>query len=109
MYEYTVMSFGLANAPSYFMYLMSKVFMEYMDKFIMMFINDIMVYSRNEGDHEDHIHLVLQKLQDHKLYYKLSKCEFLLKQVVFLGHIISKGGIFMGPSKVQDVLSWNEL
>jgi hypothetical protein len=106
MYEFTVMSFGLTNAPTYFMYMMNKVFMEYLDKFIVVFIDDILVYSSNEEEHEGHLHLVLQKLWDHKLYAKLSKCEFWLKQVAFLGHVISKGGISMDPSKVQDVLSW---
>jgi hypothetical protein len=106
MYEFTVISFRLTNAPTYFMYMMNKVFMEYLDKFIMMFIHDILVYSRSEEEHEGHLHLVLQKLQDHKLYAKLSKCGFWLKQVSFLGHVISKGGISVDPSKVQDVLSW---
>jgi hypothetical protein len=101
------MSFGLTNAPAYFMYLMNKVFMEYLDKFVMVFIDDILVYSRSEEGHEEHLHLVLQELRDHKLYAKLSKCEFWLKWVAFLGHIVSKGGISVDPSKVQDVLSWN--
>jgi hypothetical protein len=90
------MSFGLINAPTYFMYLMNKVFMEYMDNFVMVFIDDIFVHSRSEEEHEEH-----------RLYAKLSKSEFLLKQVPFLGHIISKGGISVDPSKIQDVLSWN--
>jgi hypothetical protein len=106
LYEFTVMSFGLTNASAYFMYVMNKVLMEYLDKFIVVFIDDILVYSRNEEEHEGHLHLVLQKLLDHKLYAKLSKCEFWLKQVTFLGHVVSKGGISMDPSKVQDVLSW---
>jgi hypothetical protein len=75
LYEYTVISFGLTNAPTYFMYLMNKVFMEYLDKFVMVFINDILVYSRSEEEHEYHLHLALQKLRDHRLYAKLSKCE----------------------------------
>jgi hypothetical protein len=99
------MSFGLTNAPAYFMYLMNNVSMEYLDKFVVVFIDYILVYSRSEEDHEEHLHLVLQKLQDHRLYAKLSKCEFWLKQVAFLGHIISKGGISVDPSKIQDVLS----
>jgi hypothetical protein len=78
----------------------------YQDKFVMVFIDDILVYSRSEEEHEGHLHLVLQKLRDHKLYAKFSKCEFWLKQVAFLGHDISKGGISMDPSKVQDVSSW---
>jgi hypothetical protein len=106
MYEYTVMSFRLTNAPGYLMYLMNKVFMEYLDKFVVVFIDDILVYSRSEEEHEEHLCLVLQWLQDNRLYAKLSKCEFWLKQVAFLGHIISKGGISKNPSKVQDVLSW---
>jgi hypothetical protein len=96
------MSFGLTNTPVYFMYLMNKVFMEYLDKFIVMFINDILIYVRSE---EEHLHLVLQKLREHRLYVKLSKCEFWLKQVAFLVHVISKGGISVDPSKVQDVLN----
>jgi hypothetical protein len=105
LYEFMVMSFGLTNAPAYFMYMMNKVFMEYLDKFVVVFIEDILVYSRSEEEHEWHLRLVLQKLRDHKLYPKLSKCEFWLKQVAFLGHVISKGGIYVDPSKVQDVLS----
>jgi hypothetical protein len=88
LYEYTMMSFGLTNAPAYFMYLMNKVFMEYLDKFVVVFIDDILVYSRSEEGHEEHLRLALQKLQEHRLYAKLSKCEFLMKQVAFLGHII---------------------
>jgi hypothetical protein len=76
MYEFTVMSFGLTNAPAYFLYMMNKVFMEYLDKFVMVFIDGILVYSRSEEEHEGHLRLVLQKLRDHKLYAKLSKCEF---------------------------------
>jgi hypothetical protein len=107
LYEYTVMSFGLTNAPDYYMYLMNKVFMEYLEKFIVVFNDDILVYSKSEEEHKDHLRLVLQKLRDHRLYAKLSKCEFWLEQVAFLDHIISKGGIFMDTSKIEDVLSWN--
>ena len=107
LYEYTVMSFGLTNAPAYFMYLMNKVFMEYLDKFVVVFIDDILVFSRNEEEHEEHLRLVLQKLRENQLYAKLSKCEFWLKEVSFLGHVITDGGITVDPSKVQDVLNWN--
>jgi hypothetical protein len=99
------MSFGLTNAPTYFMYLMNKVFIEYLDKFVMVFIDYILVYSRSEEEHEKHLRLVLQKLRENRLYGKLSKCEFWMKQVACLGHVISKGGISVDPSKVQDVLS----
>jgi hypothetical protein len=101
------MSFGLTNAPVYFMYLMNKVFMEYLDKFVVVFIDDILIFSKNEDEHDEHLCLVLQKLRENQLYVKLNKCEFWLKEVSFLGHIISEGGIFVDPSKVKDVLSWN--
>jgi hypothetical protein len=107
LYEYMVMPFGLTIALAHFMYLMTMVFMKYMDKFVMVFIDDILVYSRSEEEHEEHLRLVLQKLRDHRLYTKLSKCEFWLKQVAFLGHVILMGGISVDPRKVQDVLGWN--
>jgi len=100
------MSFGLTNAPAYFMYLMNKVFVEYLEKFVVVFIDDILVFSKDEIEHEKHLRLVLQKLREHELYAKLSKCEFWLKEVSFLGHIISNGGVVVDPKKVQDVLSW---
>jgi hypothetical protein len=103
------MSFGLTNAPAYFMYLMNKVFMEYLDKFVVVFIDDILTFSKNEEERDKHLHLVLQKLRENQLYAKLNKCEFWLKEVSFLGHIISEGGISIDPSKVKDVLSWNTL
>jgi hypothetical protein len=107
LYEFAVMSFGLTNTPAYFMYLMNKVFMEYLDKFVVVFIDDILVFSWNEEEHEEHLRLVLQKLPEHQLYAKFSKCDFWLKEVSFLGHIITDGGIVVDPSKVQDVLNWN--
>jgi hypothetical protein len=106
LYEYTVMSYGLTNAPAYFMYLMNKVLMEYLDKFVVVFIDDILVYFKNEEEHTEHLHMVLQKLREHQLYVKLSKCEFWLKHVSFLGHVILEGGISVDPSKIQDVLNW---
>jgi hypothetical protein len=107
LYEFTVMSFVLTNTPTYFMYLMNKVFMEYLDKFVVVFIDDILVFSRNEEEHEEHLRLVLPKLREHLLFAKFSKCDFWLKEVSFLGHIITDGGILVDPSKVQDVLNWN--
>jgi hypothetical protein len=89
------------------MYLMHKVSMEYLDNFFVVFIDDILVYSRSEEEHEEHLRLALQKLRENRLYAELSKCEFWMKQVAFLGHVISKGGLSVDPSKVQDVLSWN--
>ncbi|WVZ97800.1 LOW QUALITY PROTEIN: hypothetical protein U9M48_043312 [Paspalum notatum var. saurae] len=104
--ELPVMSFGLTNAPAYFMNLMNKVFMEYLDKFVVVFIDDILIYSKTEEEHEEHLRLVLQNLREHKLYAKLSKCEFWLDQVPFLGHIVSKGGIMVDPSKISSVMDW---
>ncbi|WVZ95181.1 hypothetical protein U9M48_040978 [Paspalum notatum var. saurae] len=104
--ELPVMSFGLTNAPAYFMNLMNKVFMEYLDKFVVVFTDDILIYSKTEEEHEEHLRLVLQKLREHKLYAKLSKCEFWLDQVPFLGHIVSKGGIMVDPSKIRSVMDW---
>jgi hypothetical protein len=105
LYEYTVMSFGLTNAPAYFMYLMNKVFMEYLDKFVVVFIDDILVFSKMK-EHKKHLRLVLEQLQSNKLYAKFSKCEFWLTKVTFLGHVISAGGVSVDPSKVMDVLNW---
>jgi hypothetical protein len=77
------MSFGLTNAPAYFMYLMNKIFMEYLDKFVVVFIDDILIYSKNEEEHEENLRLVLHKLREHELYAKFSKCEFWLKEDLF--------------------------
>jgi hypothetical protein len=106
LYEYTVVSFGLTNAPAYFMYLMNKVFMEYLDKFVVVFIDDILIFSKTEEEHEKHLRMVLEKLRSNQLYAKFSKCEFWFTEVAFLGHVISAGGISVDPSKVKDVLNW---
>jgi hypothetical protein len=106
LYEYLVMSFGLTNAPAYFMYLMYSVFMPELDKFVVVFIDDILVYSKNEDDHIKHLHTVLQRLRDHRLYAKLSKCDFWLKEIKFLGHTISQDGVSVDREKVQEVMDW---
>ena len=100
------MSFGLTNAPAYFMSMMNKVFMEFLDKFVVVFIDDILVYSKNEEEHKEHLCLVLEKLREHQLYAKFSKCEFWLNEVGFLGHVISGEGIVVDPTKVQSVTEW---
>jgi hypothetical protein len=100
------MSFGLTNAPVHFMYLMNSVFMPELDKFVVVFIDDILVYSKSTEDHEEHLRFVLQRLRDHQLYAKFSKCEFWINEVPFLGHVISSEGIAVDPSKVRDVLDW---
>jgi hypothetical protein len=109
LYEFLVMSFGLTNAPAYFMYLMNSVFMNELDKFVVVFIDDILIYSKRKAEHAKHLRIVLQQLRDHKLYAKFSKCEFWLDSVKFVGHTISKDGISMDPSKVQEVMDWKPL
>jgi hypothetical protein len=104
LYEYLVMSFGLTNAPAYFMYLMNSVFMPELDKFVVVFIDDILVYSKSEAEHAKHLHMVLQCLREHRLYAKLSKCVFWLKEIKFLGHTISQEGIAVDQDKVQEVM-----
>jgi hypothetical protein len=100
------MSFGLTNAPAHFMYLMNSVFMRELDKFVVIFIDDILIYSENEEEHAEHLRIVLSRLREHKLYTKFSKCEFWLKKVPFLGHVLSGEGISVDPTKVQEVLGW---
>jgi hypothetical protein len=100
LYEYLVMPFGLTNAHAYFMYLMNSVFLLELDKFVIVFIDDNLVYSKNEEDHAEHLRIVLTRLRDHQLYAKFSKCEFWLRTVPFLGHVLSKNGILVDPSKV---------
>jgi hypothetical protein len=100
------MSFGLTNAPAYFMYLVNSVFMTKLDKFVVVFIDDILIYSKNEEEYVEHLRIVLQHLRDQLLYAKLSKCEFWLYSVKFLGHTISREGISVDPSKVQEVVDW---
>jgi hypothetical protein len=106
LYEFMVMSFGLTNAPAYFIYLMNSVFMDYLNKFVVVFIDDILIYSQNEQEHEQHLRKVLQRLRDCKLYAKLSKCEFWISEVLFLGHIINRDGLAMDPKKVAAILDW---
>jgi hypothetical protein len=106
LFEYLVMSFELTNAPAHFMYLMNSVFMPELDKFVVVFIDNILIYSRSMKEHEEHIRIVLQRLREHQLYTKFSKCEFWIKEVPFLGHVVSPEGIAVDPSKVKEVLDW---
>ncbi|WVZ87865.1 hypothetical protein U9M48_034440 [Paspalum notatum var. saurae] len=96
------MSFGLTNAPAFFMYMMNSVFMNELDKFVVVFIDDILIYSKDEKEHEEHLRIVLTRLREHKLYAKFSKCAFGLKEVGFLGHIPSEKGVAVDPSKVDN-------
>jgi hypothetical protein len=106
LFEYLVMSFGLMNASAHFMYFMNSVFMLELDKFVVVFIDDILIYSRSMEKHEEYLRIVLQQLRDHQLYVKFSKCEFWIKEVPFLGHMVSPEGIMVDPSKVKEVLEW---
>nr|GEY58487.1 putative reverse transcriptase domain-containing protein [Tanacetum cinerariifolium] len=105
-YEFLVMPFGLTNAPAVFMDLMNRIFHEFLDKFVIVFIDDILVFSKSKEEHEDHLHNVLQTLRHEKLYAKFFKCEFWLSSVAFLGHIVSAEGITMDPAKVEAITKW---
>jgi hypothetical protein len=103
------MSFGLTNATAHIMYMMNIVFMVKLDKFVVVFIDDILIYLKNSEEHEGHLRIVLQLLRDHQLYAKFSKCEFWWGEFPFLGHVISTERIYVDPSKVWDVLDWKPL
>nr|GEY85790.1 retrotransposon protein, putative, Ty3-gypsy subclass [Tanacetum cinerariifolium]GEY85811.1 retrotransposon protein, putative, Ty3-gypsy subclass [Tanacetum cinerariifolium] len=105
-YEFLVMPFGLTNAPAVFMNLMNRIFHEYLDKFVIVFINDILVYSKTKEEHGEHLRIVLGTSRQKKVYAKFSKCEFWLGQVAFLGHIVSADGITMDPAKVEAITKW---
>nr|GFA97646.1 uncharacterized protein [Tanacetum cinerariifolium] len=105
-YEFLVMPFGLTNAPAVFMDLMNRIFHEYLDKFVIVFIDNILVYYKTKEEHEEHIRIVLGTLRQKKLYMKFSKCEFWLGQVAFLGHIVLADGITMDPAKVKAITKW---
>jgi hypothetical protein len=105
-YEFTILPFGLTNAPGVFMSLMNRVFREYLDKFIQVFIDDILIYSRTTEEHEEHLRLVLQCLREHKLYGKLSKCSFYQSRIHYLGHVIFVEGIVVDSTKVKAIMEW---
>ncbi|KAI3774607.1 hypothetical protein L1987_49166 [Smallanthus sonchifolius] len=105
-YEFLVMPFGLTNAPAVFMDLMNRVCKSYLDKFVIVFIDDILIYSRTKEDHEHHLKLILELLRNEKLYAKFSKCEFWIREVHFLGHVINKEGIHVDPSKIEAIKNW---
>ncbi|WRX30253.1 Reverse transcriptase domain - like 10 [Theobroma cacao] len=107
-YEFLVMPFGLTNAPAAFMDLMNRVFHPYLDKFVIVFIDDILIYSRDNDEHAAHLRIVLQTLRERQLYAKFSKCEFWLQEVVFLGHVVSRTGIYVDPKKVEAILQWEQ-
>ena len=105
-YEFLVMPFGVTNAPAVFMDYMNRIFQAYLDQFVVIFIDDILIYSRTPQEHGEHLRIVLSVLQEKQLFAKLSKCEFWMSEVKFLGHVISRGGVAVDPSKVEAVINW---
>ena len=107
-YEFLVMPFGLTNAPAAFMDLMNRVFHPYLDWFVVVFVNDILIYSPLVESHEEHLRIVLQLLREHRLYVKFSKCEFWLPEVKFLGHVVFESGVAVDSSKIKPVMNWEQ-
>src|SRR3954464_11801724 len=106
LYEFTVMTFGFSNAPPTFMRGMTYLFQEWLDVFVLLYLDDILVCSKSEAEHDEHLRLVLQKLREHRYYVKFSKFEFWLDKVNFLGHVISAEGIAVDPNRVRTIQEW---
>ena len=105
-FEFTVMPFGLTNEPTEFIDLMHRIFQPYLDQLVVVFVDDILIYSQSEWEDEYHLRIVLQLLRNHQLYATFSKCEFWLTEVRFLGHVVSASGVSANPEKVEAVMSW---
>ena len=107
-FEFTMMPSGLTNSLVAFMDLMHRVFQPYLDQFVVVFVDNVLIYSQFEQEHEDHLRIVLQELRDHQLYAKFSKYKFWLTQVKFLGHVVSASSVPIDPDKVEAVMSWEK-
>jgi hypothetical protein len=105
-YEFVVVPFGLTNAPVTFMCLMNNVLSKFLDKFVLVFIDYILIYSKNREEHEEHLGLVLQVLREHQLYAKFSKCDLFHKKTHYLDHVISEEGVVVGPNKISSIMEW---
>mgnify|MGYP003703443327 CR=1 FL=1 len=105
-FEFLVMPFGVTNAPAAFMDLMNRIFKTYLDEFVVVFIDDILVYSKNRLEHEQLLRTMLQILREKKLFPKLKKCEFWLDEVIFLGYVINREGILVEPQKIEAIVNW---
>ena len=106
-YEFVVIPFGLTNVPATFMCLMNNILSNYLDKFLVFFIEDILIYSKNEQEHKEHLKIVLQVLREQQLYAKFSKCDFFKDKIQYLEHIMSKYGISVNPDKVKAIMEWS--
>jgi hypothetical protein len=105
-YEFVVVPFGLTNSPATFMCLMNNVLSKFLDKFVLVFIDDILVYSKNREEHEEHLRLVLQVIREHQFYAKFNKCYFFQKQIHYLGHVLSEEGVAVDPEKIRSIIEW---
>ena len=105
-YEFVVMPFGPTNVPTTLMCLMNNVLSKYLDKFVVVFIDDILIYLKTKEEHDQHLQIILQVLREHKLYAKFSKCELFKDKIQYLGHMISKEGIAVDPDKIKSIIDW---
>jgi hypothetical protein len=105
-YEFVVIPFGLTNTPATFMFLMNNIFSQYLDKFVVVFIDNILVYSKTKEEHDEQLRIVLQTLRKHKLYAEFDKCDFYQKEIQYLGHVISSEGIVVDPKKIKAIMEW---
>jgi hypothetical protein len=105
-YEFVIIPFGLTKAPTKFKCSMNIIFSQYLDKFVLVFIDDILVYLKMKEEHEEHLRIVLQTLRKHKLYAKFDKCDFYQMKIQYLGHVISEEGIAVNPEKIRSIMEW---